>query len=97
MIVMFQAGEQAFRMEVEPNASDPHDKRKCCIESLEVRISGAFVDVSGLIDVCRDDLLKLHQVDHVISRFACEQRGIRASELDLYDRAEARAINAGAA
>lgn len=100
--IMFQEGGQLFRMLVTPDDGDPHDKSRLTIDSLEVCVSGAFIDISGLIDIVGEDLKKLRQVDYAIARFCCgrpvERSGMSDSDRErfLFARTEARAINGGA-
>lgn len=97
-MIMFQGGcGQSFRMSIEIDQDDPRNKRKISIESLELRTSGAFVDISGLIEICGDDLLKLRQVDYAMERAYQEAHGEpddSAMNRALFDRTEAAAINA---
>lgn len=98
-MIMFQGGSgQTFRMGIEIDQDDPRNKAKVDIETLELRISGAFVDISGLIEICRDDLLKLRQVDYAMERAYEETHGDLDDSVTsraLFDRTEAAAINSG--
>lgn len=92
--IMFQGGTQTFRMGINVDADDPRNKRKVDVESLELRVSGAFIDISGLIEVCQDDLLTLRQVDCAMERAYQEAHGTEVDDARAdFDRTEARALN----